>query len=71
MTAVSEAFNNNPDEVISLKSMLVNTDMHRLTFDRYMSKAINEGLMIKDIINRYGITPKGIEYLISHGIINA
>ena len=71
MTAVSEAFNNNSDEVISLKSMLVNTDMHRLTFDRYMSEAINEGLMTKDIISRYGITQKGIEYLISHGIINA
>ena len=71
MTAVSDAFKNNPDEVISLRPILTNTDMHRLTFDRYMSKAINEGLITKDLINRYGVTQKGIEYLISHGIIDA
>jgi hypothetical protein len=70
MVAASIAFNSTADAYVSLSSMLNNTDMHRLTFDRYMSKAIDQGMMKKDIVNRYMITQDGIEYLIKHGIID-
>lgn len=71
MMAVAKAFENNANETIYLKPILGNTNMHRLTFDRYLSKAIGDGLIAKDIIGRYGVTDKGIEYLVSHGIIEA
>lgn len=71
MVAVSEAFNSSADEYINLRAMLFNTSMHRLTFERYLSQAIDKGLVTKDIISRYRITPDGIEYLITHGIIDA
>ncbi len=69
MVAIAEAFNNSTDELIHLRDMLKYTDMHRLTFDKYLSIAINDKLMNKDSIDRYRVTNKGIEYLISHGII--
>lgn len=69
MTTVAKAFNDSTDELIYLRQMLKHADMHRLTFDRYLLKAISEGLIIIDSIDRYKVTEKGIEYLITHKII--
>jgi len=70
MIAISEAFRNSADNQISLKPILANTSMHRLTFDKYLTSAIDDGLIEKDIIDRYKVTDEGIEYLMSHGIID-
>lgn len=71
MMAIAEAFDNSTNELIYLKDMLKQNDMHRLTFDKYLSQVINDELVTKDRIDRYKVTDKGIEYLISHGIIKA
>ncbi|KPH56643.1 toll/interleukin-1 receptor domain-containing protein [Pseudoalteromonas porphyrae] len=71
MLATSDAFNATAREVISLADLLKHTSMHRLTFERYLNHAVNDGLITKDVIARYGITSKGIEYLIEHGLIAA
>ena len=71
MIAISEAFRNSAENQIYLKPILANTSMHRLTFDKYLTSAIDDGLIEEDIINRYKVTDKGIEYLILHGIIDA
>ncbi len=71
MLAVAKAFNDSTAELIYLRDMIKHTDMHRLTFDKYLSKAINDEFIIKDALDRYKVTDKGIEYLTSHGIIKA
>lgn len=71
LIAIAKAFNESSDELIFLKSILKHTEMHRLTFDKYLSKAIDDKLIFKDSIDRYKVTDKGIEYLISHRIIEA
>lgn len=69
MSIVSKAFSNTSDEEIYLSQILPYNKMHRLTFDKYLYKAIQEGLINKDTIKRYKVTEKGIEYLITHEII--
>jgi hypothetical protein len=71
MKAVSMAFNSTADEYVSLSSMLQHSSMHRLTFERYLKIAEAEKLITKDLIARYSITSKGIEYLVTHGVIDA
>ncbi|MBB3060691.1 hypothetical protein [Microbulbifer rhizosphaerae] len=70
MQAIAKAFERNPDERIFLRSIVAQTGMHRLTLDRYLLTAQGDGLIDKDVLGRFGVTEKGIEYLISHNIIN-
>jgi hypothetical protein len=71
MKALALAFEKSDDEYMFLKFILNKTDMHRLTFDRYLNEAVNRGLVDRDILDRCHVTPDGIEYLIAHGIISA
>lgn len=71
MRVVADAFNSKPDQHINIKDMTGYSSMHRLTLERYLNEAIKEGLLTKDLIARYTITNKGIEYLIDHGVIDA
>lgn len=70
MKALASAFERSVDEYMFLKFILNKTDMHRLTFDRYLKEAISRGLVERDTLGRFRVTQDGIEYLVSHGIIN-
>lgn len=70
MKALASAFERSGDEYMFLKFILNKTDMHRLTFDRYLKEAISRGLVERDTLGRFRVTQDGIEYLVSHGIIN-
>jgi len=69
MASVAAVFNNSSKEKLYLADLLLYNKMHRLTFDRYLLKALKDELINKDSLSRYKVTEKGIEYLISHGII--
>lgn len=71
MKALARAFEKSGDEYIFLKIVLNYTNMHRLTFDRYLKEAVSKGLVERDVMGRCHVTSDGIEYLIAHGIIDA
>lgn len=71
MKIIAEAFNNSTAEVIYLRNILPYSKMHRLTFNKYLLQAMNDGFISKDSIDRYRVTEKGLEYLILHEIIQA
>ena len=71
MTAVADAFENNPREAIEIGIIMRKTEMHRLALEKYLGQAENEGLISQDILNRYSVTGEGFEYLVHHGIIEA
>ena len=71
MKAIAHAFENNPSEAIEIGIIMHKTEMHRLTLEKYLGQAENEGLISQDILNRYSVTDDGFEYLIHHGIIEA
>lgn len=71
MKALASAFEKSGDEYLFLKIILNHTDMHRLTFDRYLNEALGKGLVRRDAVGRCHVTADGVEYLVSHGIIDA
>lgn len=71
MRAISDAFNSTAAQRVTIRELMNHSSMHRLTLERYLSVAVKEQLVIRDIIANYTITNKGIEYLIDHGLIDA
>jgi len=71
MRILAKGLNNSTKEVINLEGILKDAGIDRLTFDKYLSKAIKDGLIKKYLGYRFSVTDKGIEYLISHKIIEA
>ncbi len=71
MSAVADAFENNPRESIEIGIIMRKSEMHRLTLEKYLSQAENEGLISQDVLSRYSVTEDGFEYLVHHGIIEA
>lgn len=71
MTAVAECFDRTSSQYIMFGNLMSGMTMRRLTVDRYVNEAIQQGL-----IERYGedalrMTPKGLDYLATQGIIDA
>ncbi len=72
MKSFAKAFDGNVKSYVTISDLLPHTEMHRLTFDKYLSLAINEKLIIKQqMFSRFSVTETGSDYLISHNIINA
>jgi len=69
MTAISIAFAKNTSPYVLLPGILPQTKMHRLTFDKYIRVAKEEGLVTEPITNRFKVTEKGYEYLVAHNIV--
>ncbi|MFZ2405781.1 MAG: hypothetical protein WAW41_11630, partial [Methylobacter sp.] len=71
MKAVAICYKRWKEKFIIFECLVNNVPMHRLTLDRYLQIAVNQ-----ELIEWYGdkaliITEEGIDYLISHGIIEA
>lgn len=71
MMAISNAFAKNTQGHVTLDKVLPLTKMHRLTFDKYVKNAINEGLINQIITGWFTVTDKGYEYLVAHNIVEA
>ena len=57
------------EEFTRLRRIVPKVSMHRLTLDIYVKKAINDGLITRGAGDTIAITDKGLEYLVSHSII--
>jgi len=69
MSAVAAAFELNRSKDLNIGILMGYSEMHRLKLERYLKKAVDEGMLTKSIIDRYAVTEAGYEYLESHGII--
>lgn len=71
MKAVSKCYEGHARKYVIFNCIVKSVSMHRLTLDRYITNAVDQGL-----IKWYGekaliISQDGVDYLISHGIIDA
>lgn len=71
MSTFSSAFENNTSDYVTISKLLPHTKMHRLTFDRYISLAMKEGLIGEKLPQWYIVTEKGYDYLVAHSIVQA
>lgn len=70
MTVISALFENREQNFVRFKNIVDNVSLHRLTLDKYMEIAINQGLIRRSSDKGLVyITQEGINYLISHNII--
>jgi len=70
MKAVTKCYEGSSKKYIPFHCIVKSVSMHRLTLDRYLKNAVDQGL-----INWYGntaliISQDGIDYLVSHGVID-
>ncbi len=70
MIAVSNCYENWEFNSILKTAVIHQVTMHRLTLDRYIKQAVQQGLLATIRDNRLMITDDGIEYLVAHGIIS-
>lgn len=70
MKVVSECYKGCSEEYIWFQDVVKLITMHRLSLDRYLNSAIEQGLLKRGMINNIYITESGINYLVSHGIID-
>ena len=70
MMAVAASYDKSSVNYIFFNNLVPNTTMHRLTLDFYVTKAVEQGLIEWDSDITLKITQEGINYLISHGIID-
>ena len=71
MTDIAKAFEFWPGHSLSLAALVRDSETHRLKLEKYLEKAVTEGLLAKTIKHRYSVTKDGYEYLVTHGIIEA
>lgn len=69
MTAFANAFQRSPRDYITMHEILPQTKMHRLTIDKYIRQAMNEGLISEKLSDWFIVTDKGYDYLVAHNII--
>jgi|TARA_R110001583_G_scaffold192168_1_gene358402 hypothetical protein len=68
MDSVAGTYNTTSEDYISFSALTRHSKMHRLTLERYLGDAIKSGLVSRNdwLIK---ITPKGLEYLVEHELI--
>lgn len=70
MEAVANTYNDTSNSYIWFGSLVKRTTMHRLTLDKYVGKAIEEGLIVQSG-GRIWIEEKGRKYLEVHNIVES
>ncbi len=70
MKIISELYKNNPLEYVMFGDVVNNSFLHRLSLDKYIDIAMNQGLLKwYNHPSSLQITKEGIDYLIANGII--
>lgn len=72
MDAFAKAFENNPKSYVTMSELLLHTNkLHRLTFDKFLNVALQNGLIARTpgSTSRFFVTGKGYGYLIAHNLI--
>jgi hypothetical protein len=71
MQAFAKAFEKNTKGYVTKQDLLPRTNIHGLTFDRYLHIAMSEGLIAEKLSGWYVVTASGFDYLIAHSIIQS
>lgn len=71
MIVFARAFHRNTKDYVTMHDLLPHTKMHRLTFDKYIRLAMEEGLIGEKLKDWFIVTENGYEYLIAHNILEA
>lgn len=71
MIAVSKTYDKTDIPHIYFSNLIRNLSMQRLSLDRYIKEAENQGLINRPHQTTIIITSKGVEYLVARGIIEA
>lgn len=69
MIAFASAFQRNTNDYVTIRNLLPHTKMHRLTFDKYISLAMKEGLIGEKLKDWFIVTENGYKYLVAHNIV--
>lgn len=70
MRAIANASSGNVYGSASLPVALKRSSMHALVFRKYLSRAIEDGLLATSYEGAAKVTDKGYEYLVKHGILD-
>ena len=71
MMAVSKTYDQTSHAYIGFKSLIEKLSMQRLTVDRYLKEAEQQGLIERPQHSIVKITSEGLDYLVAKGIIKA
>ena len=71
MLAFASAFEKNTKGYVTITDLLPKTTIHRLTFDKYLRSAMNDGLIGEKLPEWYVVTDTGFDYLVAHNIVQA
>ena len=71
MKAVAKCYEGQANKYIPFACVVNSVSMHRLSLDRYINIAIDQGLVAWFGRQSVTISQNGIDYLLSHGIIEA
>ena len=73
MIIVAECFDETDDDFVSKVTITNRSQLHRLTFDKYLAEAFDADLLIRDRVRSYQIrlSEKGIAYLNKENIVEA
>tara|TARA_R110000772_G_scaffold41479_5_gene96481 strand:- start:56651 stop:57394 length:744 start_codon:yes stop_codon:yes gene_type:complete len=71
MKAFASAFEKLPRDYVTMNDLLPKTNMHRLTFVKFLNSAMNEGYIFEKLPEWYSVSEAGYEYMVAHGIIDA
>jgi TIR domain len=69
MSAIARAFQGSANSSVTVSQILPFINMHRLSFDRYVRKAIKAGLIDEELPGWYMVSDNGYKYLVIHGVI--
>jgi predicted transcriptional regulator len=71
MKSIATAFENSTYDGLNVTQIANFTNIHRLKLEHYLEQAKSEGLVSKNLVNQFKVTPDGFDYLVNHGIIEA
>lgn len=71
MKAFASAFEKLTREYVTMNDLVPRINIHRLTFDKYLRQAMEDGLIYEKLPNLYCVSDLGFEYLTAHNIIQA
>lgn len=71
MDGVAKCYNNTSGSFISFSNLLNQLSMHRITADKYLREAKEDGLIVthQRDLNNLVLTPKGRDYLFEHQLV--
>jgi hypothetical protein len=70
MKIITKCYDKRTESYIFYTCVVVNSEMHRLTLDKYINIAIKSNLIAKEHSNTISITKEGLNYLELHEIIS-